>query len=820
MKNIKLSWIFLLISLITTPLLVHAQDVGATFCWHYLEIYGGHAYPFNQSIVTDNLPSTAVAPQSKWEGMDQWWENMVEEVDYSGLDYVAMLSRGTQPNQTKDLGTGDPKHIKTMVKYMKDREAKFKLAIFDDCPNSWESSRNYNLYGKDFNKYELFDCGNPDNYKYIWDYNLKIGLQNIPDNMRYKIDNRPVIIFWSVKDTWMTNMQGNLSKIVAHIKQKCQEDLGVLPYLIVMSPWFERDTTLKSSMVDAAHNWFSSSAGASFTFTNLNNFKAGVCVPSFIKPDEQPNGALLPYMGIKDQGDRLRYGLDNTVTAGANLTLVEGFTDAAEGAALWRSNEEGNKQYYDYPNQRLNILRSYTKNPYPFSLKMEAEACDFNFDLTPGNSGNSFSYSSPTFNRNLDILKCSDAQGGWFVTNTQANEWMEWRELPLVPENRFEIRYKSTADASVFISIDGVAQPTVTLPATNSAWTTINAGNYIAGTNSTHTVRLTIASGAPDINYFTRTNVNTGPVNVSSVAVTPTSTSINITKTLKLVAVVTPTFATNTKVNWSSSNTAIATVDATGLVTGVSLGTATITATTEDGAKTATSTITIENPTTMITLQAEDAVLSGAIVATNNAGYNGAGFADFNGVSGDFIRWTVTVPLAGNYDLSFRYALLTGNRPLNLSVNGTIVLTAMQFPSTGAWNIWRNVSSMQMLKAGVNEIQLTVGNSNGGNIDELVVTNVSNLGTSDFASIQKEKSVTVYPNPYKGGDLSVELNGFENQTKVKIKIINLTGQTVYETAVTNLNSADINLSGKLNESIYFVSIESGNIQIVKKLIVK
>ena len=814
----KTTQIFKIATVLALLLLIpktYAQDLGATFCWHYQEIYGGHAYPFNQSIVTEFLPTTAVSPQSKWEGMDQWWENMVEEVDYSGIDYVALLSRGTQPNQTKDLGTGDPKHIKTLVKYMKERDAKFKLAIFDDCPNSWESSRNYNLYGKDATKYELFDCGNPDNYKYIWDYNLKVALENIPDEMRYKIDNRPVILFWSVKSTWMTNMDGNLSKIIAYIKQRCQADFGIQPYLIVMDPWFDRDSSLTSSMVDASHNWFSAAGGTSFTLSTRNNVKTGVCVPGFVKPAEPENGTLLPFMNVKDQGDRLRYGLDNTVKAGAKLTLVEGFTDSAEGAALWRSSDEGTFTYYNYPNQRLNILRSYSKNPYPVNLKMEAEACDFNSDLTPGNSGNSFLERG-----NLDVLKCSDTNGGWFVTNTQANEWMEWRELPLVPENKFEIRYKSTVASSIFISIDGVAQPTVTLPATNSAWTTFDAGNYANVSNSAHTVRLTISSGSPDINYFTRTNLNTGAVNVTAVAVTPNVASINLNKTLKLVSAIMPSYATNTKVTWSSSNPAVATVDLTGLVTGVSLGTATITATTADGAKTAASNITIENPTTVITLQAENALFVGPKVATNNAGYNGTGFLDFTNNTGDYIRWTVTVPTAGEYELSFRYALPSGNRPLDLKVNGTLVVASLPFPSTTSWTTWRNVISNQPLKAGVNEIQLTSNGANGGNVDELVVTNTSNLGLNPLESVQKEKTVAIYPNPYKDGELSLELIGFDTQNEVKIKIVNLIGQTIYETLITNESRASLNLSGKLNESIYFVSIESGNTQIVKKLIVK
>ena len=496
MKKINIQISFLILNIFLALPILQAQDIGATFCWHYNEIYGGHDYPFNQSIVTKNLPSVTT---TKWEGMDQWWENMVEEVDYSGIDFIALLSRGTQPNQIKDLGTGDPKHIKTLVKYMKERDVKFKLCIFDDCPNSWQASRNYNLYAKDQTKYELFDCGNPDNYKYIWDYNLKLAIENIPDSLRYKIDNRPVIFFWSVKSTWMTNMEGNLSKILDHIKTQCQQTFGFIPYIIVFKTWFDRDASLTSASADAAHNWFSAAGGTSYTLHQHNNVKTGVCVPSFVKPSEPTNGVLEPGMGTSDMGKRLTTGLDATVGAGARVTLVEGFTDAAEGAALWRSTDEGRHIYYNYANQRLNILRRYTKKPYPDSLKMEVEACDLFSDLTVGNSGGQFLDLG-----DLDVVKCTDALGGWNVTNTQANEWMEWKELPLLAKTKFHLRYKSSAASSIVLSVDGTDLSTINLPSTNDVWTAIDAGEYTNPVNGLHTVRLTIVTGTPDINYFIR----------------------------------------------------------------------------------------------------------------------------------------------------------------------------------------------------------------------------------------------------------------------------------------------------------------------------
>ena len=63
-----------------------------------------------------------------------------------------------------------------------------------------------------------------------------------------------------------------------------------------------------------------------------------------------------------------------------------------------------------------------------------------------------------------------------------------------------------------------------------------------------------------------------------------------------LVATVFPANATNQAVTWTTSNAAVATV-VNGVVTPLGVGTAIITATTEDGAKVATSTVTVTTVT-------------------------------------------------------------------------------------------------------------------------------------------------------------------------------------------------------------------------------
>ena len=87
---------------------------------------------------------------------------------------------------------------------------------------------------------------------------------------------------------------------------------------------------------------------------------------------------------------------------------------------------------------------------------------------------------------------------------------------------------------------------------------------------------------------------STGYQNIApvSISLNKTTSSIRQGRTDALTATFNPTNTTNKNIIWSSSNTAVATV-VNGTVTGVTPGTATITATTEDGAKTATCSVTV-----------------------------------------------------------------------------------------------------------------------------------------------------------------------------------------------------------------------------------
>lgn len=83
------------------------------------------------------------------------------------------------------------------------------------------------------------------------------------------------------------------------------------------------------------------------------------------------------------------------------------------------------------------------------------------------------------------------------------------------------------------------------------------------------------------------------PITVSSVDVTPATASVQVGKTVDLEADVLPVGAGQT-VNWTTSDATKATVSSTGLVTGVAVGSATITATSvADPTKTDTCAVTV-----------------------------------------------------------------------------------------------------------------------------------------------------------------------------------------------------------------------------------
>jgi Concanavalin A-like lectin/glucanases superfamily len=122
--------------------------------------------------------------------------------------------------------------------------------------------------------------------------------------------------------------------------------------------------------------------------------------------------------------------------------------------------------------------------------------------------------------------------------------------------------------------------------------------------------------------------------------------------------------------------------------------------------------------------QGENATLYLGQVASNQGGYTGTGFADYDLALNSYAEWAVERNVTGPVTLQFRYA--NGNapdRPMAIRVNGVVVNSSLSFPSVATnWNTWATVSMVINLNQGINTIRATaIKNSGGPNVDYIKI---------------------------------------------------------------------------------------------------
>ena len=130
------------------------------------------------------------------------------------------------------------------------------------------------------------------------------------------------------------------------------------------------------------------------------------------------------------------------------------------------------------------------------------------------------------------------------------------------------------------------ANKNVTWSSSNTAVATVNNGVVTAVATGTATITVTTEDGGRTATCAII--VNPATVSVIGITLNQQSATILIGDTLRLIPTITPANATNQNITWTSSNITIATVNSNGVVTAISAGTAMITATTQDGNRTAT----------------------------------------------------------------------------------------------------------------------------------------------------------------------------------------------------------------------------------------
>jgi transglutaminase/protease-like cytokinesis protein 3 len=226
--------------------------------------------------------------------------------------------------------------------------------------------------------------------------------------------------------------------------------------------------------------------------------------------------------------------------------------------------------------------------------------------------------------------------------------------------------------------------------------------------------------------------------------------TLTIGNSFTLTATVTPANATNQKVSWTSSNEAVATVDASGKVTAVAAGNATITVTTEDGSKKATCTVTvtarIANTGTNVVPQTpvKDESANSVVVKDNVATVP-------DGLVEEILKDTekgnpVTLPLTDNQKESVNTVFLTKDAVEQLAGNGTSIVLEL------------TDASVSFDQAALTAI---AAQAEGNDIEiRLSLISESELSDEQYQTVtDKEAALIVSANIYSDGQYIGKFNG-------------------------------------------------------------
>ena len=236
-----------------------------------------------------------------------------------------------------------------------------------------------------------------------------------------------------------------------------------------------------------------------------------------------------------------------------------------------------------------------------------------------------------------------------------------------------EMKKASVIDLSSELNLGGVATDIQIkkegVEAIENVDYTLNAGSLMFLTSGSYTIEMSNSAivgnqpnNAPAPRPMSAPSVSSAMVLLQYNIVDemePTGVSLSAnTKFLEqgenfsLTATVMPVDADNKNVIWSSSNTAVATVSNTGVVTAHTGGTATITATTVVGNKTATCTVTVK-PTVSITASKPHAYEGGATgeFTISSSVINSDIIVNYT-VSGSAADYTASPALSGSITLT------------------------------------------------------------------------------------------------------------------------------------------------------------------------
>lgn len=295
-------------------------------------------------------------------------------------------------------------------------------------------------------------------------------------------------------------------------------------------------------------------------------------------------------------------------------------------------------------------------------------------------------------------------------------------------------------------------------------------------TPGTHTIKAVKVSGTymnlDGLDIF-GSSISPASVPVTGIALNYTSTTVDNPGTRQLTATITPSNAANKSITWSSSNTAVATVDSNGLVTGVSLGSAVIKATTVDGGFAASCNVTVNYvPVTSVSLNSSTLTIGRQVTSQLIATVNPSNATDKSVTWSSSNTAVATVSSSGVVTgVTAGTAVITVTTA-NGGKTATCTVTVKRYDPTKYYKItYDTVSTLAMDSAGtgingaVKNVTYTGANSQQWQIIE----------TTDANTFKIVNKATGY---------ALKVNSTNNST----------GKAIIQSTYTNINSMNFTIS--------------------------
>ncbi len=266
-----------------------------------------------------------------------------------------------------------------------------------------------------------------------------------------------------------------------------------------------------------------------------------------------------------------------------------------------------------------------------------------------------------------------------------------------------------------------------------------------------------------------------GDVSVTGVSLNKSSTTIAQGNNEQLTATVAPSYATNKDVSWSSSNTNVATVSNTGLVTAVSAGSATITVTTDDGGFTATCNVTVTavyhvtgvslSPTALALHPGEQSALT-ATIAPSNATNKNISWSTSNSSVATVSSGTVNAVAAGTATITVTtedggYTATCSVTVTNVAVTGvTLNKNSLTLTRLDSETLTATVAPSNATNKNIN---WTSSNTNVATVSNTGLVTAVSAGTATITATSAESSsikatCTVTVNPIAVSSVSLNKN--------------------------------------------------------------